>query len=391
MLTIIGSGFAANEQIATWFNAPDGSRVDSDAWVFAESDGTITWQYTTTLQAQAGRWQAVSRGYESRLELTAEFIVTGDNQPAGPPDAPTGSVTPTSGPPTTTFNYNAQGFVPGEKVGVFLRQPDGTNPNYGRYALPQPIADETGAITWSWTAPEGAQIGDWVMTAKGTYSGLAVEIPFVVTTPDDPALIPSVTPTSGAPGTTFNFTAPGFRRAGSEGGRGELVDLYAVDPNGRSYDYTGEPVYSDYEGIARWSWTAPADAVGGEWKFIANDGNVKRRVYHEIFFTIERSAPPVAPPANASVTPTSGAPGTTFTFTGGGYVSGERVSYWINQPDRDVIRFDVDAVADKDGKVSFTWTSPADAQRGVWTFVFRSNPNDKINNYVEHVIEFRIE
>ncbi|NJM06946.1 hypothetical protein HC891_13385 [Candidatus Gracilibacteria bacterium] len=110
-------------------------------------------------------------------------------------------------------------------------------------------------------------------------------------------------------------------------------------------------------------------------------------------FTVERSAdpPPPTPAPNAAVAPTSGAPGTTFVFTGGGYLSGERVSYWINEPDGDVIRFFADVVADKDGKVIFSWTAPADAERGLWTFVFRSNPNDNIDNYVEHVIEFRIE
>jgi hypothetical protein len=91
------------------------------------------------------------------------------------------------------------------------------------------------------------------------------------------------------------------------------------------------------------------------------------------------------------VSPESGGPGTTFTFTADGYKEGERVGYWLNLPDGTVLRFDHELTGDSKGRVVWSWTAPANAPRGAYTMAARSSQSDKFDNDVAYEIRFTVQ
>jgi hypothetical protein len=115
-------------------------------------------------------------------------------------------------------------------------------------------------------------------------------------------------------------------------------------------------------------------------------GQDSDRLYR-IGFSIARED---APPAAASVTPEQGPPGTSFSFSAAGYEYGERVGYWLNLPDGSIQRFDRELRADKDGRVSWSYTAPAGAPSGTYVMAARSSQSDDVDNDVSHAIRFTV-
>lgn len=374
--TVTANGFTPGERVGSWLVTPAGQSVDSPApFLIADGKGAVTWRWTSPANAQAGTWQAVSSGRDSRVEVAIPFAVGGANPAPGGPAAPTGTVNPASGAPGSTFTFTVTGFDRTEKVAYWPTQPDGTVESTTRRV---PVgADGDGRVTLKWQAPERAQGGTWTMTFRGQNSSREARVTFTVAAAA--AGTATVSPASGAPGTTFTFRAEGFNVI-------ERLDTWLERPDGvRVAGPTG--ARADRDGRVEWTWTAPADAIGGQWTMVAQGQDSDR--IERIAFTITDGAAPPAPPAGVS--PERGPAGTTFTFTAAGFAEGERVGYWLNRPDGTIERFDRELHADKDGRITWTYTVPANAQGGTYLMAARSSQSDAINNDVSVAIQFVVE
>ncbi|MBC8076357.1 MAG: hypothetical protein H7Y32_09815, partial [Chloroflexales bacterium] len=89
--------------------------------------------------------------------------------------------------------------------------------------------------------------------------------------------------------------------------------------------------------------------------------------------------------AAGSVEPTSGQPGTLFTFTADGYRVNEKVGTWVNTPDGAVRVLDTRIKADKDGRASWQWRAPNSAASGTWRMVGKGE-----ESRVENVIAVQV-
>lgn len=372
--TFVATGFNSGEQVGAWLNRPDRGQIDATPWLFADDQGRATWTWTAPADAPGGNWSAVALGRDSRVEVVIAFTLTGST-PAETP-MPSGSVTPASGPPGTTFTFTVANFAPNETVFYWAANPDGTPlPNNA-----EARADANGQASWSWTAPENAPSGDWIMSARGLSTYRESQIRFSISAQPAAAAPFTVTPASGEPGTTFTFTASRFNVI-------EFLDVWVDEPESTVLAGPAN-VRANGQGVAEWSWTAPEDALGGAWRMIALGRD--SQVQYIIPFEITRSEAP-QPATTYSVTPSSGPPGTTFTFSAAGFVAGEKVGYWTTTPDGAIIPSGKEAVADADGRISWSWTAPEDAQPGLWLMIARSSQSDDVNNDVLYSIPFTIE
>lgn len=89
--------------------------------------------------------------------------------------------------------------------------------------------------------------------------------------------------------------------------------------------------------------------------------------------------------SDAAVTPPVGGPGTEFAFFATGFDDDERVGLWLNDPNNSVVRIDQEVDANNDGRADWTWSSPANAQPGIWQMVAQGIDSD-----VMQVIPFEI-
>lgn len=249
-------GFQPGEVGGSWLNTPSGARLDATPYLKVDGDGVARWTWTAPADAQAGQWQAVTRGEESRREVVVAFTVTGANPGPTPIPGLTGSAEPPAGPPRSQFRFTVSGFPRGEReLSYWFTDAKGA-----------PVrADEKikvngeGRASWTWTAPRLAEPGTWVMTARGKYTGLEVQVPFTIVVPDPPAA--TVSPEAGPASTTFAFRATGFNVI-------ERLDTWVERPDGSRTEGTFG-VRADGNGVAVWNWRAPADAAPGVWTMIA--------------------------------------------------------------------------------------------------------------------------
>lgn len=372
VFTVTVGGFTPGEQVGSWLTTPDGRAIDASPYLIADRNGVVTWRWASPASAQAGTWQAVSRGRDSGVEVALPFSVGGTNPaPAGPP-APGGSVTPGSGAPGTIFSFSVSGFARSEEVGYWPTQPDGTVEDARRTPV---RADGDGRVTLHWEAPARAQAGTWTMTFRGLESRREGRVEFtIVVAPLPPA---SVSPLSGPPGTLFTFQASGFNPI-------ERLDTWLERPDGTVIaGPTG--VRANRSGAVSWTWTAPANAIGGQWTMVAQ-GKDTRQI-ERISFTITDGAPPVSP---TQVTPEVGSIGTTFSFSASGFKVDELVGYWLNRPDGTIERFDRELRADASGTIRWTYTVPAGAPTGFYVMAVRSSQSDEVDNDVSYTIRFEV-
>lgn len=365
-------GFTPGEQVGSWLRGPDGRTYDATPYMIADQQGRVTWQWASPLNAQSGAWQAVTRGRDSGVEVILPFTVSGANPAPGGPPPPSGTVDPVGGTADATFTFNISGFAPVEEVGYWPIRPDGTVEDSRRTPV---RADGDGRVSLTWQPPRQAQTGVWTMTFRGLTSRREIQVPFVVvaTTP----LPAYVIPADGPPGTTFTFFAHGFNPI-------ERIDTWLERPDGTLTTGLVE-VRANPNGEAAWRWTAPTDSIGGRWVMVARGKDTKK--IERINFTILNNAAPRPP---AWVTPEEGPPGTTFTFTATGFKDGEFVGYWLNRPDGTIERFDRELRAGADGVVTWTYTAPVNALRGLYVMAARSSQNDRINNDVSYEIRFTV-
>ncbi len=178
--------------------------------------------------------------------------------PSGPslvrpvlPPSKNARVVPQAGQPGQEFFFDANGFNPGEKVGVWANSPDGAI-----YGAPfQATADSRGSITQlSFGTDESTPLGVWSFVAQGIDSGKQAVGYFLLIqgalgrAEPAPAAQPGVPPnvdaradpSAGKAGTIFFFDAFGFKA-------GEEVSLTIVASDGTKID-AGFTVNADDQG-----------------------------------------------------------------------------------------------------------------------------------------------
>jgi hypothetical protein len=211
----------------------------------------------------------------------------------------------------------------------------------------------------------------------------------------------AVQPPAGPAGTTFAFFATGL------GGNDDYV-FWATSPDGTVFGNDSYKTRSS-RGRADWQWTSPADARPGFWTMVIQkpiedddddrEEEEKERDAVTIQFQIlgpgeqpGQPGQPAPPPADApegqqAVQPAVGAPGGEFAFFATGFDSNERVGFWINAPNGEIISDsdDYETSANSDGRADWRWESSNGATRGFYTMVARGTESG-----VERVIPFEI-
>jgi hypothetical protein len=276
--------------------------------------------------------------------------------------AATNTVQPQSGPPGTRFLFFSDRFAADESISIWLNAPNGQviaaeDRSLGR-------TSDTGAATWTWTAPADAPLGNWQMVAHGRRSGSEQVIPFTIgqAAPSEPGAPPfNVVPSDGVPGTLFRFYAIGFEPR-------EFVYISVHGPSGtlKSPALT-VPRTADPSGRVDGSWTSPNDAALGNYQIVVQSDH--SGVTRTIPVTI-RAAQAATPP-QLTIAPPAGAPGARFVFSGSGFGANEKLSIWLNAPDGRVVLAETEGIAETapDGRVGWTWVAPKDAPLGNWQMV----------------------
>jgi 5-hydroxyisourate hydrolase-like protein (transthyretin family) len=290
-------------------------------------------------------------------------------------------VDPDVGRPGTTFDFFADGFDENDRVSYWVNMPNGEIDSDD--ALYNTSANSDGRADWSWTAPDDAMLGQYLMVAEGS-EGVQQAIPFEVApteagAPAPPDATRGVDPDVGRPGTTFDFFADGFA--------GDLRVSYWVNmPNGEiDSDDALYNTSANRDGRADWSWTAPGDAMLGQYTMVAEGSEGVQQVIPFEVAPTEAGAP--APPdAEKGVDPDVGSPGTTFDFFADGFAGDLRVSYWVNMPNGEIDSDDAlyNTSANRDGRADWSWTAPDDAMPGQYTMVAEGSEG------VQQVIPFEV-
>jgi hypothetical protein len=177
--SFFAEGFEQHEVVGWWPTTPQGRVLDGAVDVQTSKAGRLEWTWTAPPDAAPGTWTMTVQGKTSNLERVIRFEITGTDAP--PPPPPPYSVTPEQGPPGTTFTFTAEGLVPGEDVGYWADNLRGTiYPGDTELS-----ADQEGRLEWTWTAPDDAPSGRWLMVVKSSTSddevaNTHISIPFVI-------------------------------------------------------------------------------------------------------------------------------------------------------------------------------------------------------------------
>jgi len=191
------------------------------------------------------------------------------------PQSRNAAVSPRAGQPGQTFAFEAAGFTPGEKVGVWLNTPDGSLIG----ARFQATADSRGAIgPLGFTTDAKLPLGVWSFVGQGIKSGKQAIGYFLLLggaigrvpapAPAGPGVPANVDarsdPGAGKAGTTFFFDAWGFKA-------GEDVDLAIVASDGTRIP-AGYTVKADDKGSIGYAGLYYVTEAGfplGLWRFEA--------------------------------------------------------------------------------------------------------------------------
>ncbi len=258
-------GFAADEPISIWLNAPDGRVLAAEDRALGDSSatGAATWTWTAPANAPLGNWQMVGHGRRSGNEQIIPFTI---GQPAPADTGGQGqpfNVVPADGVPGTLFRFFATGFEAREFVYVSVNGPAGELENPSLTA-PR-TADPSGRVDGSWTSPSDAALGAYQIVIQSDHSGVTRTIPVSIRAAQasrPPQL--TVTPTVAAPGARLVFSGTGF-------GANEKISIWLNTPDGRVLPTEIEGVAEAApDGRVAWTWVAPQDAQLGAWQLVAH-------------------------------------------------------------------------------------------------------------------------
>jgi hypothetical protein len=164
---------------------------------------------------------------------------------------------------------------------------------------------------------------------------------------------------TGSPG-EYLFRASGFK---SE----EVVSTWLTGPQGQVM----EGDYHDVGARGRVTFTMrmPRHFQPGRWAITIHGLKSNREAIG--YFDVPRQLPT----ATLTVTPASGPAGTTFSFAGSGFQSGEIVSYWLTSPDDKAYQGGA-VSAGGDGSVAFSFTIGSGTLSGQWHMTAYGNKSD---------------
>jgi hypothetical protein len=161
-------------------------------------------------------------------------------------------------------------------------------------------------------------------------------------------------------GKTIRFWGDGFYQY-------EDVDSWATDPTGAVS--RGEYTKADGEGKVKLTFHVPNEAIDGEWKFTAYGDESQLPVWVS-FDVYGRSASTAQ--YMARVSPPEGTAGMVFTFSANDFKRGERISYWITDPNGQVFFANPRGEkANRHGRVEFAWESPQSMLPGRWVMTMQ--------------------
>jgi hypothetical protein len=256
-------GFAADEPISIWLNAPDGRVLAAEDSTLGNSSasGAATWTWTAPADAPLGSWQMVGHGRRSGNEQVISFTI-GQPAPADTGGQPF-NVVPADGVPGTLFRFYAIGFEAREFVYVSVNGPAGVLKSPG-LTVPR-TADPSGRVDGSWTSPNDAAVGAYQIVIQSDHSGITRTIPVSIHAAQagqPPQL--TITPVAAAPGARFVVSGSGF-------GANEKISIWLNAPDSRVLPTEIEGVAeSAPDGRVGWTWVAPKDAPLGAWQMVAH-------------------------------------------------------------------------------------------------------------------------
>lgn len=156
VLTVRGTGFRRNEDVATWASYSRGGAVFTGK---AKADGTgaVVLNVLVRRAWGAGWWAITMRGLRSEREAAASFEVL--------PGAPNGEldVSPTVAGRGAVVGFHGVGFVGDEPVSFWVTRPDGSVTGFES----SPRSTAAGDVWFTLTLPADAQSGRWMMSAYG--------------------------------------------------------------------------------------------------------------------------------------------------------------------------------------------------------------------------------
>jgi hypothetical protein len=261
--------------------------------------------------------------------------------PALPPSV-NARVSPESGPPGTTFRFDAFGFAAGENVGIWLTAPDQSV--FG--ADFQATADGNGSIaganigiTTDSSFPEGI----WSFNAQGVGSGRQAIGYFRITSvaaPGDPSrlglLIHDQLPRQGGA-----FIAPLAAPSGSAfllfgGGYApnEGVSAWVTRPDGSSTAIDSSLIAIDDTGFVQVQVNS-SGLPDGTYTAVAQgqqSGKIGAAAFRLTRDFVAGPGTPRPDSVNGSATPAEGPRGTIYQIRGQGLQANEAVEYWITDP-----------------------------------------------------------
>jgi hypothetical protein len=210
------------------------------------------------------------------------------------------------------------------------------------------------------------------------------------------AAAPSVTPREGVPGTLFTFYAPGFKgavpAADEDENLGEQIAYWINTPDGKviateplsekdEYGNTTRPLltWANGHGEVMVRWHSPTAVLPGAYTMVLHGRSSD--IETVIPFALHEAGWQTVLQSN--VTPRAGPAGTRFHVIDTGFVDNEKVAFWINTPDGDVIA--TETLRDKDeygnttrplmekangdGVVNIYWYSPKDLEPGIYSLI----------------------
>ena len=311
------------------------------------------------------------------------------SQPPPPANSPVppsqnAKVTPDSGPPGTAFSFEANGFDPGEKVGVWLTAPDQST--FG--ADFQATADGAGSIASARigiTSDSSFREGIWSFNAQGVRSKRQAIGYFRIAAtaaPGDPnklGLIAHdqlprqgnalIVPVAAPPGYPFVLVAGGFQGD-------EQVSAWVTGPDGKS-----TPIAAEFVKLENGSAQVTVNTGGlpeGVYTAVAKGRNSDVTAAAGFRLTRNYVAGPGTPrPANVAgnATPADVVPGNVVQFRGQGLRPGEELEFWITDPSGAYTLQPRGPLADSQGRVGYEppldLQAPASALPGVYGVHFR--------------------
>ncbi len=176
-LRFAGHGFEPRERVDVWATDPQ-QGVVRGKYADADNQGYVTISFWVPVDAVGGQWVLTARGDRSAAPITVAFEVVGR---APQSETFQAKVAPPGGLAGTTFMFAATGFDTDERVSYWITDPNGVI----FQSFHRGTEADDGRVDFSWTAPDDAQAGRWVMTMQGYDTNRARAVPFYIHAPGE--------------------------------------------------------------------------------------------------------------------------------------------------------------------------------------------------------------